>query len=150
MRVGVFKLCLQHVTHDKNVTNTTHCEWVCAGVRRCLRVCTGVRRCLQVCKGLRGRDKFSEYLLENRFITSANYNLHPLRIFYFLFFCAVIFSTFLFLPSFLAFEWFSTHSWNECKRVSNQVQFFKKISSWTCTFCISSRAVWYLENKNPL
>ena len=62
-----FKLCLQHVTHvtnDKNVTNTMYgCVWVCMGVRVC------------VC------DEFSEYLLETRFLTSANYNPHPLRIF---------------------------------------------------------------------
>ena len=27
-------------------------------------------------------DEFSEYLLETRFLTSANYNPHPLRIFF--------------------------------------------------------------------
>ena len=28
------------------------------------------------------QDEFSEYLLETRFLTSANYNTHPLRIFF--------------------------------------------------------------------
>ena len=27
-------------------------------------------------------DEFSEYLLETRFLTSANYNTHPLQIFF--------------------------------------------------------------------
>ena len=28
------------------------------------------------------QDEFSEYLLETRFLTSANFNTHPLRIFF--------------------------------------------------------------------
>ena len=48
--------------------------WVCAGMRRGdVLVCAGVYRCV--------RDEFSEYLLETRFLTSANYNPHPLPIF---------------------------------------------------------------------
>ena len=38
-------------------------------------VCAGVYRCV--------RDEFSEYLMETRFLTSANYNPHPLPIFSF-------------------------------------------------------------------
>ena len=46
-----------------------------------MRVCVGVRVCV---RGVLGcvRDELSEYLLETRFLTSANYNTHPLRIFY--------------------------------------------------------------------
>ena len=45
-----------------------------------MRVCVGVRVCV---RGVLGcvRDELSEYLLETRFLTSANYNTHPLRIF---------------------------------------------------------------------
>ena len=71
----MFKLCLQHVTH---VTNDT--TWVCTGVRECVRVwwvCSCVCKCAQVCV----QNEFSEYLLETRFLTSANYSTHPLRIF---------------------------------------------------------------------
>ena len=75
------------------------CALVCAGVRRCARVCTGVRvytsvrccarlylgvsKCAQVCMCVCECvwDEFSEYLLETRFLTSANYSTHPLRIF---------------------------------------------------------------------
>ena len=80
-----FKLCFQHVTHvtnDANVTNVTYgyvrvtgvhgYEWVWVVAHGCARV--GVCGC--IC------DEFSEYLLETRFLTSANYNTHPLRIFY--------------------------------------------------------------------
>ena len=87
------------------------CVWVCVGVRRCAQVCAGVRRCARVCTGVRMYtsvccarlylgvskcaqvcmcvckckwDELSEYLLETRFLTSANYSTHPLRIlFYF-------------------------------------------------------------------
>ena len=82
----MFKLCLQHFTL---VTNDT--TWVCAGVHRCAHVCIGVRECVRVwwvcscvckCAQVCVRDEFSEYLLETRFLTSANYSTHPLRIFY--------------------------------------------------------------------
>ena len=47
---------------------------MCAGVNGCVQVCAGVYRCVW--------DEFSEYLLETRFLTSANYNTHLLRIFF--------------------------------------------------------------------
>ena len=57
-----------------------------ADVRRCVRVCAGVRRCAQVCTGVSGYvwvwDVFSEFLLENRVPTSADFNTFPIRIFY--------------------------------------------------------------------
>ena len=74
------------------------CAQVCAGVRRFVQVCTGVlvctsvswcaqlylgvSKCAQVCMCVCGCvwDEFSEYLLETRFLTSANYSTHPLRI----------------------------------------------------------------------
>ena len=64
------------------------CARACMGVRGCGRVCVGVRGCARVSVGECGCvrvcvwDEFSEYLLETRFLTSANYNPHPLRIFY--------------------------------------------------------------------
>ena len=57
------------------ITGVRGCEWV--GVRRYAEgdvlVCAGVYRCMW--------DEFSEYLMETRFLTSANYNPHPLPIF---------------------------------------------------------------------
>ena len=56
---------------------------MCVGVRGCGRVCAGVHGCQWVsgCVRVCVWDEFSEYLLETRFLTSANYNPHPLRIF---------------------------------------------------------------------
>ena len=57
--------------------------WVCG----CVRVCAGVRGCAQVCTGVRGYvwvwDVFSEFLLENRVPTSADFNTFPIQIFVF-------------------------------------------------------------------
>ena len=52
----------------------------CAGVYKCQLLCAAMPGCKQVsiC------DEFSEYLLETRFLTSANYSTHPLRIFFML------------------------------------------------------------------
>ena len=58
------------------------CAWVCPGVCGCGRVFAGVRRvcgCAQVCAGV--WDVFSEFLLENRVPTSADFNTFPIRIF---------------------------------------------------------------------
>ena len=59
--------------------------WVCGCVRGCARVCAGVCGCAQVCTGVRGYvwvwDVFSEFLLENRVPTSADFNTFPIRIF---------------------------------------------------------------------
>ena len=76
------------------------CVWVCAGVHGYAQVyvaCTGVCGCTQVCTGVCGSvrecvgvyecvlDEFSEYLLETRVNTSADFNTYPIRIFcYFL------------------------------------------------------------------
>ena len=43
------------------------CVWKCAEVGGCLRVCV--------------LDEFSEYLLETRVNTSADFNTYPIRIF---------------------------------------------------------------------
>ena len=60
-------------------TGVHRCAWVCAGVSGSVWVCAGVSGSVWVCQGV--RDELSEYLLETRFLTSANYNPHPLRIF---------------------------------------------------------------------
>ena len=56
---------------------------VCVGMRRCGRVGIGVHKCALVCGCLRVCvwDEFSEYLLENRVPTSADFNTFPIRIF---------------------------------------------------------------------
>ena len=57
-----------------------------AGMRWCARVCAGVRGCARVIAGLCGSlqvyvcDEFSEYLLETRVLTSADFNTYPIRI----------------------------------------------------------------------
>ena len=53
------------------------CAKVCASVHWCVQVCIEVRGCLRVCVW----DEFSEYLLENRVPTSADFNTYPIRIF---------------------------------------------------------------------
>ena len=62
-------------------TGVHRCAWVCAGVSGSVWVCAGVSGSVWVCQGV--RDELSEYLLETRFLTSANYNPHPLRIFFY-------------------------------------------------------------------
>ena len=75
------------------------CAGMCAGVRECAHgcvrvcegvggsalVCVGVRWCARVCTGVCGYawvwDVFSEFLLENRVPTSADFNTYPIRIF---------------------------------------------------------------------
>ena len=63
------------------------CVRVCAGVQECAGVCASVRGCAQVCTGVHGYvwvwDVFSEFLLENRVPTSADFNRYPIRIFFF-------------------------------------------------------------------
>ena len=48
-------------------TDVHGCVWKCAEVRGCLRVCV--------------LDEFSEYLLETRVNTSADFNTYPTQIF---------------------------------------------------------------------
>ena len=53
---------------------------VCVGMRSvggCAQVFVKVCGCLRVCAW----DEFSEYLLENRVSTSADFNTYPIRIF---------------------------------------------------------------------
>ena len=52
------------------------CGQVCTSVHWCAQVCVKVCGCLQVCAW----DEFSEYLLENRVPTSADFNTYPIRI----------------------------------------------------------------------
>ena len=68
------------------------CVEVCAGVCRCAWVCFGMRKYARVGLGVCGSvqvyecdDEFSEYLLEIRILTSADFNTYPIRIFYYLF-----------------------------------------------------------------
>ena len=62
---------------------------VCVGMRRGGRVCIGVHKCALVCVKVCGClrvcawDEFSEYLLENRVPTSADFNTYAIRIFFF-------------------------------------------------------------------
>ena len=51
---------------------------VCMSVHWCTQVCVEVSGCLRVCVW----DEFSEYLLENRVPTSADFNTYPIRIFF--------------------------------------------------------------------
>ena len=51
---------------------------VCAGVHGCVWMSEEVHKCLQVCV----LDEFSEYLLETRVNTSADFNTYPIRIFF--------------------------------------------------------------------
>ena len=90
-----------------NVWSVCGCARVCAGVRRCAQVCAGVHGCAWVDAGVCGcvyagaggcarvwvggcgcawvcacvRDEFSEFLLENRVPTSADFNTYPIGIF---------------------------------------------------------------------
>ena len=59
--------------------------WVCVGVHRCVRVCTGMRWCVRGYAWVYACvwDEFSEFLLENRVPTSADFNTYPIRIFSF-------------------------------------------------------------------
>ena len=50
---------------------------VCMSVHWCTQVCVEVSGCLRVCVW----DEFSEYLLENRVHTSADFDTYPIRIF---------------------------------------------------------------------
>ena len=54
--------------------------WVDASVHGYAQVFAGVHGYAQVCACV--WDEFSEFLLENRVPTSANFNTFPIRIFY--------------------------------------------------------------------
>ena len=61
------------------------CVSVCMGVHGCVQVWEVVHGYVRVCTGVRGYawvwDVFSEFLLENRVPTSADFNTFPIRIF---------------------------------------------------------------------
>ena len=65
------------------------CTEVCIGVCGCGKECMGVHRHALVCTGVCGYaqvcvcvwDEFSEFLLENRVSTSADFNTYPIGIF---------------------------------------------------------------------
>ena len=83
-------------------TGVRKCAQVCAGMHECTRVCMGVCRCCRESMGVCGCarvwlgvhgyawvcaivwDEFSEFLLENRVPTSADFNTYPIQIFLFL------------------------------------------------------------------
>ena len=54
---------------------------VCTGVLWCAGVCGGMFRCMRICMGVHGCvwDVFSEYHLETRVLTSANFNMYPIQ-----------------------------------------------------------------------
>ena len=53
------------------------------GVYGYVRVCAGVRSCAWGCVDVHRYvwDEFSEYLLETRVLTSADFNTYPIQIF---------------------------------------------------------------------
>ena len=55
------------------------CAWVCAGVRWFAQEYAGVYRSAWEFTGVR---EFSEFLPENRVLTSADFNMYPIRIFF--------------------------------------------------------------------
>ena len=83
------------------------CWWVCVGISECVRVCPRIPGSVQVCAIVCGYtlvfvlvcigvcgyarvcacvwDEFSEFLLENRVLTSADFNTYPIRIFSYFF-----------------------------------------------------------------
>ena len=52
---------------------------MCMGVGGYAQVCSGVGGSARVCAGV--WDEFSEFLLENRVPTSADFNTYPIQIF---------------------------------------------------------------------
>ena len=66
--------------------------WVFASVQGCVQVCTVVRGCAWVCEGMRGHvwacelvftgvREFSKFLPENIVLTSADFDMYPIRFF---------------------------------------------------------------------
>ena len=53
--------------------------WVCVGVHGCAQVCVDMHGCVWICACV--WDEFSEFLLENKVPTSADFNTYPIRIF---------------------------------------------------------------------
>ena len=72
---GYVRVCAG-VRRCAQVCAGAHCVPVCTSAHWCAQVCVKVCGCLQVCAW----DEFSEYLLENRVPTSADFNTYPIRI----------------------------------------------------------------------
>ena len=69
VRVGVYR-CVRGCVGGVRV-----CAWVCFGMRKYARVGLGVCGSVQVYEC---DDEFSEYLLEIRILTSADFNTYPI------------------------------------------------------------------------
>ena len=76
-------MCVQVYIHVRGWVRVGGCLCarvcaVCAGVHGCVWKSAEVCECLRVCV----LDEFSEYLLETRVNTSADFNTYPIRIFF--------------------------------------------------------------------
>ena len=94
---GCAQVCAGVRKGVRGVHSAGGCGQVWLSVHRCVPVGTGVRKWAQVCSSVHWRtqvcvevsgclrvcvwDEFSEYLLENRVPTSADFNTYPIRIF---------------------------------------------------------------------
>lgn len=58
------------------------CALVCGSGPGCVQVSVEVFRCMRVCMGGRVWNEFSEFLLETRILTSADFNTYPIQIFF--------------------------------------------------------------------
>ena len=74
--------CFCLVIAVTNITNMVGCARASASGR--VHWGVGVFRCMQVCIGMHGCvwDESSEFLLETRVLTSADFNTYPIRIFF--------------------------------------------------------------------
>ena len=82
--MGRVRVCIPG--HGWMCTGVHRFVQVCMGVCRCEWECVGVCMCVRVCGGVR---EFSEFLQENRVLTSADFNMYPIQIFY-LYICVKI------------------------------------------------------------
>ena len=88
---GCVRVCVSVRRYVRVWTGMHGYVWVCVGVRRCVRVCTGVRWCVHGYAWVYACvwDEFSEFLLENRVPTSADFNTYPIRIFLIMLLCTL-------------------------------------------------------------
>ena len=73
------RVCTGIPGHGWMCTGVHRFVQVCMGVCRCEWECVGVCMCVRVCGGVR---EFSEFLQENRVLTSADFNMYPIQIFF--------------------------------------------------------------------
>ena len=80
---GCAQVCVGVLEYAQVCAGLHGCVLMWMGVREFAQLCVGVRKYVWVCMGVRwsGGINFQNTLLETRFLTSANYNMHPLRIF---------------------------------------------------------------------